>query len=291
MTAEFDDRPGESGMILVNVLLIVAIVAAVLAIMLTGEDGALQRSARLREAAEANAILRGGELSAITALRRDLVTRPESDSLSEPWSNIADADAKIERGTFAFVTSDAQAKFNINGLARGDILSRDRFARIVAAVGIDADRTDNIVGLLTLGGPIVDIAALGQAGLTDQELARLAPLVTALPVPTTINLNTTSEALIAIVLDNPASARALMSIRQRSGSLTSDALSVAKIVLPPGAGLTSSYFWARGRVTIGDTSQQLVSLMERRVRNDQPQVVAIARWRGAAAPLQAPPLP
>ena len=281
----------ERGMILVNVLMIVALAASVLALMLSSEDGALQRSTRLREAARANAIARGGELSAISELRRDAITNPESDNLSEAWANIADAGVAIDGGRFAFVVGDAQARYNVNALARGDVMSRDVFARIVAAAGLDPNLSEQMAVLLALGGPVSDLAALRQIGMDDGDIARLSMFVTALPGDTPVNVNTASEALLAVLLNNPPAARTLVARRERGGGLTSDDLAAARVILPPGTGFTSRYFWSRGRVTIGDTSQQLVSLLQRRTKGDRPEVIAIARWRGAAIPLQAPPLP
>lgn len=285
-------RPArERGMILVNVLMIVALAASVLALMLSGEDGALQRSTRSREAARANAIAHGGELSAVSALRRDAVVSPDSDDLSEPWANIADARAKIEGGTFAFVVGDAQARYNINALVRGDILSRDVFARIVTAAGIAPEAAVRIAALLEFGGPVADLAALRQVGIGERDIAKLAVFLTALPEDAPVNVNTASEPLLAVLLNNPSVARTLVARRERGGGLTRDDLAAARVILPPGTGFTSRYFWARGRVTIGDTSQQLVSLLQRRMAGGRPEVIAIARWRGAAVPLQAPPLP
>jgi general secretion pathway protein K len=285
-------RPSsEQGMILVNVLMIVALAASVLALMLSSEDGALQRSTRLREAARANALAHGGELSAISALRRDAAVAPQSDTLSEPWANIADAGVAIEGGTFEFVVGDAQARYNINALARGDILSRDVFARIVAAAGLAPEMGVTIAALLEFGGPVTDLAALRQAGIGDGDIAKLAVFLTALPEDAPVNVNTASEPLLAVLLANRSVARTLVARRERGGGLTSDDLAAARVILPPGTGFTSRYFWARGRVTIGHTSQQLVSLLQRRMAGERPEVIAIARWRGAAVPVQAPPLP
>jgi general secretion pathway protein K len=278
-------------MILVNVLMIVALAASVLALMLSGEDGALQRSTRLREAARANAIARGGELSAISALRRDALVNPDSDDLSEAWANIADAGVKIEGGTFAFVIGDAQARYNINALARGDILSRDVFARIVVAAEISPEAAVRIATLLEFGGPVADLAGLRQVGIDERDIAKLAVFLTALPEDAPVNINTASEPLLAVLLNNPSVARTLVARRERGGGLTRDDLAAARVILPPGTGFTSRYFWARGRVTIGDTSQQLVSLLQRRMTGERPEVITIARWRGAAVPIQAPPLP
>ena len=66
-------KRGEEGMILVNVLMFVAIAAGLVLLMINREELALDRGLRTREAARALAIVRGGELSAVVALRRDAI--------------------------------------------------------------------------------------------------------------------------------------------------------------------------------------------------------------------------
>ncbi|MBV8971514.1 MAG: general secretion pathway protein GspK, partial [Sphingomonadaceae bacterium] len=98
-------------MILVNVLAVVAVATALVAAMLdTG--AAIDRAAAWRDAARARAIARGGELSAIAALRRD--TDPARDDRSEAWARVAQAPTPIAGGRFALTIDDAQGRFNVN---------------------------------------------------------------------------------------------------------------------------------------------------------------------------------
>ena len=76
------------GMILLNVLIIVAISAAAVTVMLVAQDIGVRRTIRLHDAAQAQAYSRAGELSAVVARVRDAVTAPETDSISEPWAAI-----------------------------------------------------------------------------------------------------------------------------------------------------------------------------------------------------------
>ena len=69
-------REGEAGMILVNVLMFVAIASGLVLLLINREELALDRALRTREAARALAVVRGGELSAVVALRRDMVVAP-----------------------------------------------------------------------------------------------------------------------------------------------------------------------------------------------------------------------
>lgn len=282
-------RRNDAGMILINVLVIVMLATAILAVMIAGDDTDVELNLRLRNAAQAMAIARGAELSAVTELRRDLAAGNERDSLGETWSNIADRDAKIDGGVFTSAVFDAQARFNINNLQRNDSLNKATFAAIVAAAKLPAETVENIAALLQQTGPISGFADLGKVGLDLPQLIRLAPYCTVLPEPTDINLNTASEDLVAILLDNPGKARVLVAARGTGNGLTRSQLASTGIFPPSGTGVTSNYFWVRGHVVMGSTSQQLSSLLYRRTFSGKPQVLVLKRWRGAG-PLQAPPL-
>lgn len=284
-----DVPPRQEGMILINVLVIVIMATAVLAIMLAGQDSDLERSRQLRVAAQAMAIARGGELSAMTALRRDLASGSVTDTLAEPWANIADRDVRIGSGRFSFVVADAQARFNINNLSLGDALSQDDVKQLAILAGVLPDHVAGLLVALKAHGPISDLSELRGAGLNDDELRRLALICAALPEPTTVNVNTAPEALLAVMTGNPAIAHQIVVARARAGS-TGLSGAGGQFILPPGTGVTSSYFWTRARVTIGGTTQQLTSLLHRRMAAGQPIVEAVRRWRGAA-PLGAPEFP
>ena len=91
------------------------------------------------------------------------------------------------------------------------------------------------------------------------------------------------------MFNNPAAAQMLVAQRGRAGFVTTEDLSRLGLSPPLGSGFTSNHFWVRTTVTIGETSQTLTSLLQRTVRDGRPEVVTVARWRGAAAPDEAPP--
>ncbi|QJU57676.1 Type II secretory pathway component PulK-like protein [Sphingomonas sp. AP4-R1] len=278
-------------MVLVNVLLLVGLAAAVLAIMVAGDDAGLQRATRMAEAAQAAQIARGGELSAVAALRRDMVQAPDQDDATEPWANIDEKGAAIEGGRFAMTVADATGKLDLNALTRDDPVAKGRLATMAGALGLTPGTAERIAGYLLIAGPVADLAELGAAGLTPGEIAKLAPFATALPLRTSINLNAVPEPLLALLLDNPAAARGLVARRTRNGRLTRDDFSLEQAAIPPGCGFASSFFWSVAEARIGGTSQRLTSLIERRKTEDGKALVqVVARWRGRA-PLQAPLIP
>ena len=281
----------EAGMVLVNVLLLVGLAAAVLAIMVAGDDAGLQRATRMAEAAQAQAIARAGELSVIAALRRDMVDAPDSDDATEPWANIGEQGAPIEGGSFALAVSDATGKLDLNVLVRPDPVTRARLGTLAGAVGIGPGTVERIATYLGKTGPIADLAELSGAGLTPDEIARLAPFATALPVRAAINLNAVSEPLLALLVDDPAAARMLIARRLRNGRLTIQDFSLEHVAIPVGTGFVSPLYWSVSRATIGTTAQTLTSLIERRLVDGKVrQVTAITRWQGRP-PVQAPALP
>ncbi len=282
--------PREQGMALVMVLLLLAVAGAALAIMMSSEDAVLQRAVLMGDAARARAVAHAGELSAIAALRRD--TDPDSDDATEPWADIADRGSPIEGGRFQLAIGDAQGKLNLNRLVQSDPLTLQRLAILTNALRLPKDTAAHIAGFITVTGPLSDLDQLTAIGLPSEDVARLAGVATALPGVTAINLNAAPESLLALLLDNPVAARSLAARRARAGKLTRDDFALERVAVPAGAGFTSNLFWVRTRATIGDTSQALTSLLlRRRTRGGQIEVLAVSRWRGAAAPAQAPTVP
>jgi general secretion pathway protein K len=276
-------------MILVNVLMFVAIAAGLVMLMIDREELALDRSLRVREAARAAAVVRGGEISALVALRRDAQVAPDADSVAEPWAALAENGARIDGGTFDLAIADAEGKFNVNQLRSGSAAAVIVFEQIAAAAGVDRETTLKAIEQVRLRGPFTDLRPLRFAGLDADALKRLEALVTALPGDTAINLNAASPEVLALLFRDPAIAARLVQVRTRQGYLTQQDLSDQNVSLPPGTSFRSNTFWVRSRVTIGDTVQQAATLIQRTlgpdgVRRTEP----VERWLGAAVPPDAP---
>lgn len=279
---------GEAGMILVNVLMFVAIASGVVMLMISREDAALHRAARYREAARAMAIVQGGELSAVAALRRD--TAPASDNAAEPWAKVAQHETPVPGGSFSLAVADAQGRFNINQLMVGDSANVEVLRRMARLAGLPLETVPRAIELVRLYGPITDLAPLQFAGLDPATLRLLSGLVTALPSPSKVNVNAASEPLLALLLDDPDAARKLVEARERAGYLTDADFARAGVAMPTTAGFTSDFFWVRTRVVIGDTRQQRTALLARRRTDDDRVIVEpVGYWRGASPIDQFPP--
>lgn len=281
-------RRERRGMILVNVLFVVAIAATVVMLMITSQDVAVDRTVRLRQAAQASAYARAGELSARVALRRDASEGPGTDHAAEAWGAVQDEDVAIAGGRFSLKVTDAQGRFNINNLRTGNLVAISRVSALLAAAGLPPESLAPIVTYVRFAGPISEISDLAVV-VPPAQVAALTPYVTALPVETEINVNAADERLLAVLIGSPVSARLLVSTRDQKGFLTPQDLASVSVIQPPGVGFTSNFFVVETDVIIGDTRQRLISSLMRRPAGEVVEVVAYARKRTAAEPVQAPP--
>jgi general secretion pathway protein K len=263
-------RDRERGVVLINVLVILALASAVLIAMMRLSDTAITRSQRYTDAGQGLALIAGGEATAIAALRRD---PREADHPGEAWAVIAQDQVAVEGGTFSLVIADAQGRFNLNSLAAGDTESAAILQRILAELELPETVGLRIAARLVDPTPLPSLDALVDAGIPDDQVAVLAKLVTALPGVTPINLNTMPDAMFAILADNPVQARLLQGMRARAGQLTPQQVLDAGLILTATTGFTSSYFTVTTEVAIGDTVQRRESLIHRAGRGD-PLVIA-----------------
>lgn len=264
-------RRDRRGMILLNVLLMVAIAAAAVTVMVASQDIEVQRTVRIRDAAQAQAYGRAGELSAIVALRRDGLTAPTVDAYSEPWAAIAQRPIAVPGGRFALAIEDEQARFNLNSLSGGDAIAASRFARIAGAVGVSPPTVARIGTLVGAVGPIADEGLLRTAGVDPADLDRLRPYVAFLPKEAQLNLNTAQPPLLTILLDDQAAVRLL--IDRRTAKSVLDEADLAAAAVTGLGGLTSDHFLVTTAVTVGEVTQ---TTRVRLARSSGPEGVRVA---------------
>lgn len=285
-------RDDEAGMILVNVLMFVAIASGIVLLLISREEIALDRGLRMREAARALSVVRGGELSALVALRRDAEVAPDEDHVGEPWAKLSEVGAPIEGGTFDLAIADAEGRFNINSLRSGEAASIVLFQTIGHEVGLTPEQIIATAEYVRLRGPVTDLRPLRLAGIEPKIVDRLEQLVTALPGKTSLNINAANPDMLRILFHDPLVAARLAAVRERQGYLTLKDLTDQNVTLPWGTSFRSNTFWVRTRATIGGTSQQIATLIQRqRLPDGRIAVVPVERWRNAAVPPGAPALP
>lgn len=274
-------RQDREGMILLNVLLILAVASVAVLVMITAQDIEVRRSTRLSEATQAGAYARAGELSAVTALRRDARDAPTTDNLTEPWAGLAQQTIPVPGGRFALQIEDEQARFNLNALHAGEPGPIALFQKIGQVAGVSPETQVRIANVVRIGGPLQDTGLLMTAGVTAEELARLEPWVAVLPPDATINLNTVRPALLALLTGDPVIADTLLRRRTAAGFLISADLMAAGQPAIEGTGFVSDHYLVATTVSVGDTTQRLVSRVARFRRLYGVDVVVTARQRTA----------
>jgi general secretion pathway protein K len=282
-------RDKDSGVVLINVLVILALTASVVFAMVSLSDLAIQRSQRYSAAGQALALIAAGEASAIVALRRDMTEAPLSDNPTEAWAQSGQQEVEIAGGSFALRIEDAQSRFNLNSLPQSGALGLQILQRIVKSLDLPPDVALRIAARLAQPAPLIRLQDLiAEAGLTPNEVTRLSQLATVLPGRTDINLNTAPAALLGVLADNAVQANRLEGLRKRKGFLTADDLATANVILPLGTGFVSRYFQVTVDVTLGDSAQHMQTLLQRRNGpGGEGQVVAVFRQ----SPITAAPPP
>jgi len=287
VTRDVDQR--ESGMILINVLLFVAIASGLVLLMINREELALDRALRSTDAARALAVARGGETSAVVALRRDLVTSPDLDYPGEAWGALQERGAKIDGGSFDLSLADAQARFNINNLLEHDASDLMVFRKIALFAGLSEEQALAAAQLVRQYGPVSDLRPLRLTGIDPQVADRLEALVTALPGKRDINLNSASPELLALLFSDPEMVQRLIALRAQRGYLTRADFDDKSLYLQPGTGFRSDMFWVHSGVTIDGTRQEEAALIVRgRDKQGNPHAAAVERWRNTAIPPEVP---
>lgn len=269
------------GMVLLNVLIVVAISAAAVTVMLVAQDMQVRRTIRLHDAAQAQAYARAGELSAVTALRRDLVAAPDVDVASEPWGRIAQSAIEIPGGAFSLAVADEQSRFNLNALALGEPIPAGALLEVADQAGVSLAAVQLIERTILTLGPLRDDGPLRAAGVSADDLARLAPLITFLPPEAKLNVNAAEPRLLTMILRDPAVVRRVLERRARGGLSAEEAAAL-------GAGglfsASSSHFRVTTDVRVGDVRRVTVSRISRSVDAEKRPRVFVSSRRRLTAP-------
>ncbi|MBW4707423.1 type II secretion system minor pseudopilin GspK [Roseobacter sp. YSTF-M11] len=247
-------RPGEHGVALVNVLMVMAVSAALVQAMLSTQETAIDRTIAARDRAQAFALAKGGVASLRSALRRDAQETPASDHLQEPWAQIAQEPVTFDFGTYSVRVSDAQGRFDLNGLQPGAIAHQRVFSALLEVLELPPDLGRQITEIVKAKGPLTSAASLRKFGIAPRLVEALDPYVTALPAGASINLNTAPEPVLAAVFANAVVARSLSARRMKQGFLTRDDLASLGLVQPALAGWRSDVFDVQVSAVVGQTS-------------------------------------
>jgi len=285
-----DARDGESGVILINVLSVLALASAVMVAILTLQDVSIERATRFMDSSSAAASAMGGELSAVVALRRDLRDAPESDHFREAWADVQQANTPIDGGEFSLMVEDEQARFNLNNLLTDGLGAAEVLSALLQSLQAPPELSSTIAAYVINRDGLAHIGELSGAGVDAALLARMADVVCVLPESTNININAAGEPVLAAVLGNRASAKLLLAKRERRGFLTPEDLASARVLLPARTGFRSDYYAVTVSVTSGTVTQSLTSRLYRTREEGLARVSVWSRKRNTAARVPEPPL-
>lgn len=227
---------GTRGFILVNALLLVGALAAAAMVLLLRAGMSVERQAAWQLTAQAEAYLDAVEALAMARLDADPPGGP--DHPGEAWAKPLQG-AELDRGEVSGRLDDLQGRFNVNWLAvPEDIQAQEAFDRLLIGRGLPSTLGTGIRGFLAPGGPL-DLSGytagtpatlprggpvrdtrqlLAIPGLTPALLARLDPLIAALPSDTRLNVNTAPAEILDAWLPavDASVAQALVASRART---------------------------------------------------------------------------
>ena len=144
-------RKSDEGVVLINVLVVLAIAGGLMMLLITSQEAALDRVSRASDAATAEQIAMGAEASVVDALRRDLDTGPDTDHFSEPWArSVIQEEVALATGRFSVGVTDLQAKFDINQLAQVTLGTQEFAKRLMVALNQPPETVTQIVRILSV---------------------------------------------------------------------------------------------------------------------------------------------
>lgn len=266
-------RHSENGVVLVNVLVVLAIASGMMLLLANSQDNAIDRISRSADASVSEQIALGAEASVIDALRRDLDDAPDIDHLNEDWAkSVIQDEVDLPAGSFSVKITDLQAKFDINQLASKTSGTQEFARRLMISVDQPADVANQIARILGVIGRISDIRELLKFGISEETIDALEPYVTALPVEGTINLNSVDQFLLSIMLQNQAQARQVIRLREGKGHVSVSSLRDAGILRPQNSGFTSNVYLVE---IFAESGPARISMRTILIRRNQPGVKAV----------------
>jgi len=282
------------GVALISVLLVVAVLTAMVYHLVSRHASSLAQSQNALGFDQAMAYALGGEALARQVLHQDRTeTGPEIDSLEEEWAQAFPPFELDEQGMIEIQARDLNGCFNLNALASEEPGPHlDRFKTLLRSLDIpepiadetrdwiDADQTvlgfgaedNHYLGLepayRTSGQPLAHVSELRlMRSMTPERLQRLRPHVCVLPVNALkLNVNTaTSHALAALAPELNESELRMLTETPRTFANVAEFTKVAAgfETVAPHLGVISEFFEVQVRVSVGDGTAMLTSVLRR----------------------------
>jgi len=307
----------QRGVALIVALLVVALATVLIAGLLDrGELTAARTRNQLREA-QAQAYAQGMEAYAARVLMQDANDGSNVDASGDIWT-VPLPPTPVPEGQISATMQDLDGRFNLNNLDpavdTGQVWQR-KFVQLLLALKLDAnlaqvvrDWMSNAAGNETgdqyyLGQPVPYRSAKREfqhvselrllKGVSGDVYARLAPYVSALPPPSTINLNTASVPVLMTLMTSagPLTQQSAQALWQQGHARFNSATEHELATLVPGVlfdcpgtrcyAVQSSYFLARGEIVLDGLPFVFHSLIQRTIGTASGGVRVFQRSRGA----------
>lgn len=287
----------QSGIALIMVLLVVALVAIMMAGIASKQKLSMRRTGNLLNNEQAYMYLLGAEDWAKNILAQDFKDN-KTDSFDDDWA-LELPPIPVEGGTIQGKIKDLQARFNINNFLKAGNPDKDSialFKNLLNENNIEAEVTDAIIDWLD-----ADLDATIPAGAEDgdylnskvayraanrlmasaselvlvkgfnyKSYKKIAPYIVALPVFTPLNVNTAGAMQLSMLSNQISLTEAKEIIKERGKSgyksvnefIEQDALKGKKITKNL-LSVRSEYFLLQARSVIGNVRSELYSVLYR----------------------------
>jgi general secretion pathway protein K len=319
----------QRGIALLVALLTVALATILIAGLLDRGELALARTRNALRGEQAQAYAQGLEAYAAQILLKDLDEDASTDASTDIWA-VPLPPREVPGGIISATVRDMNGCFNLNNLSNGHsdyVTWRAVFARLLAVRGVSADIAEAVSSWLDeqsssdsddtyyLSLPVpyrrgrhafAHVSELRLVrGVTSEVYAALAPYVCALPTGTKLNVNTASVPVLQALGKGAGMTQAKAESLWQGGQAhwpsgefieqwKDQGVKLDERLSPRTLSTASSYFLARGDMTLDGVPFTFYSLIERgvgvrvleRSRGSDDALVAAAlpRDSGASAP-------
>lgn len=265
----------QRGVALLSVLLIMSLALLLTASMLRSHYVMLQSSARQVHQVQLRQLALSAEAWALLALKQVGNDEQQVVHLAQAWARLAwpfDTDG----AHIGIQVEDLSGRFNLNVLladGQVDQVTRQRWSRLLASEGLAPLP-------LAGSGPLRELSQLRLLpGVDGETLRRLEPWVAVLPREASLNINTATAPVLAMLegVSLPV-AQALVSQRPADGyasvqAFMRDPLIAGLELSGHGLGVSSRWFRINVDVSLGTSRLRLASEVERDRKSRRLQVV------------------
>lgn len=271
LTLALSRRERERGVALMTVMVVFVLASALVAAMLARAQLDGQRAANMFDQAQAVQYALGAEELARQVLAEDALSNPTADYPGQRWAQLSSG-VPVARGSLAFALEDLQGRFNLNTLLSPDPTPAERFSRLLAAVGANAQILGAVqarLGSIENPHPIISVQTLrGMKEVSARDYAALEPYIAAFPEgEPLLNVNTASDTLLKIFLPDEPNYTQLVNRKTQKGYLTQDDVTSMGFNTK-GMTVRSHYFRLRAKAQVNGRRVTLTSVIFRDIDGD-----------------------